>query len=318
MKPSRLLLVLRFLTEQTDEQHTVSIKDINEYLEPYGLAADRKTIMDCIRQLQDSGENVIVRRSTNNRYCIGQRKFSDAEAKLLVDAVQSSKFISVKKSKELIGKISDLVGTHKGEILQRQLYVDKHQKADNPELMRIVDELQKAIQQKVKVAFQYYEYDGNMKKILRHSGEKYCVSPYVMVWNNDLYYLIGFNESRELVQKFRIDRIVRLNLLSDRIIRKPTGFKIEDFFTKEFSMMNGESCVVTLLCEDPLMNSIVDRYGTKVKIGRVDDNHFTAEVEVSLSGNFYGWVLASEGAMKIVNPQKAVAGLKAIVENYSD
>ena len=191
---TRELLILKYLLDQTDENHFVTIADINDYLAYHNLIGDRKTITDCIQELQSVGYDIQCVRSTQNRYYINKRDFSLAEVKLLVDAIQSSHFIPTGESQKMIEKLAGLVGEHKGEILKRQLYIESRSKADTLGLTQSVEIIHEAITREQKISFQYFDYNPNKEKVLRYDGWTYSLSPYVLVWNNDQYYIVGYSD----------------------------------------------------------------------------------------------------------------------------
>ena len=213
---------------------------------------------------------------------------------MLIDAVQSSRFITKRKSKELINKLSAFVAPNQASVLKRHLYVDSRNKADNEAIYIIADSIQSAIIENKKIRFQYFDYCVDGTQVLRHGGAKYLVSPFDLIWSNDAYYLAGLHEKKGIVAKFRVDRIKNLEITTDRATSKPNDYSVAEFFSHEFSMLDGEDCNVTLLCENVLMNSIVDRFGSNIKTTIVDRNHFTVTVPVDLSSIFYSWVFASE------------------------
>ena len=311
----RSLFILKYLTEQTDEKHLATITNINEYLRQYDLDANRETISDCIKELQDVGYDIFCVRSTQNQYYMRERPFSLAEVKLLVDAVQSSRFISEEQSLELVSKLADLVGSHKGEILKRHLYIESRAKTDNTGIMEYVDKIHQAITDNRKIKFKYFEYNANKEKVLRYDGYTYTLSPCVLVWNNDMYYVVGVYKDKEGFAKFRVDRI---KAFSKKTFcpHNPKVISLNGQSEKEFSMMNGETCEVELLCENKLMSSIIDKFGDDVKTESVDEAHFKAIVDVDLSGNFYGWVFASKGKMRIIAPERVKDEFQSIVDAY--
>lgn len=311
---NRLLLVLRYLWENTDDSNPASIADIIEYLSDYGITVNRKPVANDIDALIDFGFDIIKVRKTQNQYFFATRHFEAPEVKMLIDAVQSSRFITPRKSKALIKKLASFVAPNQTAVLKRHLYVDSRNKSINENIYIITDSIQTAITTKKKIRFQYFDYDTSVKQVLRHDGEYYLVTPYDLIWSNDTYYLACFHETKEIVAKFRVDRIKNLEIVDLPSRPKPSGYNVAEFFTHEFSMFDGEDCEVTLLCENALMNSIVDRFGNKVKTVTVDDTHFKVTVTVDLSSIFYGWVFASEGRMKILSPQKAVDGFQQILE----
>lgn len=313
---NRLVFILKYLLEHTDEDHYATISDINEFLRIQQLDGDRETIAACVCELQEIGYQIECIHSTQNRYYIKQRDFSLPEVKLLVDAVQSSRFIPQEKSRELVEKLAALMGEHQGDILKRQLYVESRFKTDNLDIIETVEKVHQAIAANKKVAFQYFDYNLQKERILKFDGWQYKLSPYVLVWNNDQYYLVGYFEKYEKITKFRLDRITNLEIVGEEIIPQPEGFSIADFFEKEFSMLAGEHCKVELLCENKLMGSLIDKFGTDFHVEAIDENYFKATVEVALSGTFFGWVLASKGAMKIVSPESVVVEFNRIIELY--
>ena len=312
----RSLFILKFLTEQTDENHLATITNINEYLRQYDLDANRETLSDCIKELQEVGYGIFCVRSTQNQYYMRERRFNLAEIKLLVDAVQSSRFISEEQSLELVSKLADLISSHKRDILKRHLYIESRAKTDHSGIIEYVDKIHQAITENRKIKFKYFEYNANKEKVLRYDGYTYSLSPCVLVWNNDMYYVVGIYKDKEGFAKFRIDRMCELEITDEQGSDLPTNLDMSDFFEKEFSMMNGETCEVELLCENKLMSSIVDKFGMDVKTEIVDNEHFKAIVDVNLSGNFYGWVFASKGKMQILAPDRARDEFQGVVDKY--
>ena len=198
------------------------------------------------------------------------------------------------------------------------LYIDSRVKAVNESVYISVDRIQTAIAERKKIAFRYFDYSPAKERVHRNGGKVYSVSPYALLWNNDTYYLVGFHEHRQQIAKFRVDRIDGLELTQQSSVKKPRGFNVTEYFSQEFSMLTGKTCHVTLLCENALMNSIIDRFGEDVPTQIVDENHFTVEATVDLSSNFYGWVFASAGKMRIVEPQEAVDGFFRMLESFSE
>ena len=312
----RALFILKYLLEQSDESHLVTIANINKYLRQHDLDANRETISDCIKELQEVGYDILCVRSTQNQYYMRERTFSLAEVKLLVDAVQSSRFISEEQSLELISKLADLVGSHKGEILKRHLYIESRAKTDNDGIMECVNMIHQAIIDNKKIKFKYYEYNASKEKVLRYDGYTYTLSPCALVWYNDMYYVVGAYKDKEGFSKFRVDRMCEFEMTEEQGTDIRKCLDMSDFFEREFSMMNGETCGVELLCENKLMGSIVDKFGIDVKTEIVDDEHFKAIVDVNLSGNFYGWVFASKGKMQILAPDWVRENFQGIINTY--
>ena len=303
----RLLFLLELLNRETDEEHPITVAEIISRLNAEGFTATRKTVAKDIDTLQAHGADVICNKSRQNQYFIGDREFELPELTLLVDAVQAAKFISVKQSRTLIEKLSALTSIHNADKLNRQLYVEKQVKSVNERLFYTVDILQTAIQAKRQISFHYFEYTAEKKKVLKHGGQVYKFSPYALLWNNDSYYALGYSESHGKVVKFRVDRMAAPKPVDIPAVPKPKDFRVEEYAKSVFLMFDDEIRTVTLRCENTLMKSIIDRFGTKVKTAVADDKHFTAEVEVSVSPTFFGWVVGFGGKMEIIAPSDVSA-----------
>ncbi len=301
---NRLLLVLEYLWKYTDETHVVTIKELESYLAGKGIHANRKTLTQDLRTLEDFGLDVVCNRSVQNRYFLATRVFDYTEVRLLIDAVQSSRFITPRKSQALVKKLSSFVSEAQQLDVDQQLYVDGAVKAANESIYRCVDVIQTAIAEKKKIRFRYFEYDENKTKQLRYDGEPYLVSPYLLVWNNDRYYVVGYYERRGFVTRFRLDKMLDPEVLDEAQIITEKAYDPGEFFSREFSMVDGDKCTVELLCENDLMDSVIDHFGKDVLTRIADDAHFIVTTEVELSNMFYAWVFASCGSMRILSPKK--------------
>ena len=302
---SRALYIFKYLWDHTDEEHPATTADIIQYLASIGISTTRKTVAEDAAELQNSGFDVICNRSRQNEFFIGSRHMELAELKMLVDAVQAAKFISPKKSKELIGKVTELASPYQSDTLKRSLFVDDKVKTSNESVYYAVDTLHEAIQKQKTVAFRYIEYTPQKKRAYKHGGQVYLLSPYDMVWNSDAYYVFGFSESHGKVVKFRVDRMHRPALSEQPYRPKPQGCNISEYCRQVFSMYDGSACTVELKCENSLMDDIVDRFGEQVRTKRYDAGHFVAEAEVSVSPTFYAWVFTYSGQIEILSPEPA-------------
>ncbi len=299
---NRALYIFKYLWDHTDEEHPATTADIIQYLASIGISTTRKTVAEDAAELQNSGFDVICNRSRQNEFFIGSRHLELAELKLLVDAVQAAKFISPKKSKELIGKVTELASPYQSDALKRSLFVDGKVKTSNESVYYAVDTLHEAIQKQKTVAFRYIEYTPQKKKAYKHGGQVYLLSPYDMVWCNDAYYVCGFSERHGKVVTFRIDRMHRPALSEQPYHPKPEGYNISEYCRQVFSMYDGARCTVKLKCENDLMDDIIDRFGEQVQTAIFDSDHFTATVEVSVSPTFYAWIFTYGGQIEILSP----------------
>ena len=313
---NRTLIIFKYLWETTDESHPASLADISAFLKQHEITADPRTLRKDIEQLIEFGVDIVKDRRVQHLYHVASRHFEAPEVKLLIDAVQSARFITTRKSKALVKRLSSFVAHGDTALLNRHLYIDSRFKATNESIYLNVDRIQTPITERKKISFCYFDYSPSKEHLLRHSGQVYSVSPFAMLWNNDTYYLVGFHDHRQQISKFRVDRIVQMEVTAETAVKKPKDFDVSEFFTQEFSMLNGKECAVTLLCENVLMNSIIDRFGEDVPVQTVDADRFSVQVTVDLSGNFYGWVFSSAGKMRITEPQEAVEGFHKVMENF--
>lgn len=315
---NRTLLVLKYIWEHSDEEHQVTAKDILSYLEENGISTIPRRVKADVELLRDFGFDVEIVHSTQNRYYMYERNFELAELKLLIDAVQSAKFITNKKSKKLIKKLSVFASEWQQNGLKRQLYIDKRVKTENEGSYYSVDSIHAAIQKKKKLTFKYLEFAPDKTKREKHNGQVYVLSPFALVWNDDCYYVIGHSEApnHNKIVKFRVDRMKNLTITDDIALRKPKNFDVEDYFKQIFSMYDGEEYEIELLCDNELMKHIIDRFGENVYTMQTDNKHFTAKVPVSLSPTFYGWVFSFSGKMNIINPKVAVDGFENMLNKF--
>ena len=232
----RLLLVQKLLYETTDEQHPLNTFEILDYLQEQGIVTNRKTLKGDIDLMVECGMDIITVQSKPNRYFWGARNFEQAELKLLIDAVSSSRFITLKKSKDLCRKIMALSSTSGKKELKRNIYATNRIKSKNESLLYIVDTVNEAIIRKKQITFQYTEYAPDKKKILRNDGEIYTLSPYALFWNEDFYYVVGHSEKHDNISSFRADRICHIELSEEDAAKKPAGFVLDRYSRQIFEM----------------------------------------------------------------------------------
>lgn len=252
------------------------------------------------------GCDIVVVKSSPNKYFWGERTFEIPELKMLLDAVSSARFIAETKSKQLTKKIMSLAGIQQREQLKRHVRAIGKTKADNKGLYYIIDTITEAINRKKKISFQYTEYNGRKEKILRNDGEVYILSPYVLYWNEDYYYVLGYSDKRETVTAFRIDRMKTPKIMEEDAVPKPEGFDVSAYSNKVFQLFSGEETTVELECDTSLMKYVIDRFGIDVETEELSEEKFLAKVPVDLSPTFYGWVFQFGGGIRIIGPEEAV------------
>ncbi len=301
----RMLRILELLRTETDAEHSLSTVQIEQALrERWGLEAYRITIQKDIAALCAAGYEIETIRSTQNRYYMSARLFELPELKLLVDAVESSKFITERKSRVLTEKLTTLASQSEAGQLRRNISIADRIKAGNEQVYYIMDALNDAINARRKVRFYYFEYDGKKRRRLKNGGEPYVLSPYTLTWNGDFYYVVGFSDKHGKLATFRVDRIHETPvILPDKAVPKPKQYSIGDFAEKAFQLFDSEHAQVELLCEDAMMNTVLDHFGGKVRTQKADEGHFTFTAEVSVSPTFFAWVFEFGGKIKILGPQ---------------
>lgn len=302
----RPLYLAKILYEMTDEEHYLTTAQLIDILkEKYDINAHRQTIKTEIELLRQFGMEIQEVKSTQNRYNVCSRDFDNSELKLLIDAVQSSKFITSAKGKKLVKKLSSLASDYDAEKLKRNIYCERRVRSGNEKIMIIVDAINTAINIGKQISFTYFQYDINKKKQLRHEGKPYIVTPLHLVWNGDHYYIVAVNEEGEL-RTFRVDRISkRPRLLDADAISSPDGFDIDDYINSTFRMFNAEHVDVELLCDNDVIDSIIDRFGEEIEITETDDDKFITIVNVATSHIFYSWIFGFGGKVKILEPESA-------------
>ena len=303
----RILRILELLRTETDQDHPITIVEIVKLLnERWNLNAHRITVQKDIASLMDAGYPIEAVRSTQNRYYMTEQLFELPELKLLIDAVESGKFITEKKSRELTEKLTSLAVRSDRESLKRNISISDRVKTGNEQLYYIMDVLNEAINRKRKVSFLYFEYHAGKKKKLRNEGEPYILSPYTLTWNGDFYYVVGWSDKHEKIATFRVDRIYGVpEILEEKAVQKPKQYSIGDFAEKAFQMFDRDHATVELLCVNEAMNTVIDHFGTKIRTEQTDEDHFRFKAEVSLSPVFFAWVFQFGGMIKIVGPQEA-------------
>ena len=303
----RALYLCKILYELTDEDHPLStVELINLMKARYGLDVYRTTISSDIELLCKFGIDVNTIKTTQNKYYVGSRKFELPEVKLLIDAVESSKFITEKKSEVLVAKLTSLASEHQAKQLKRNLCNANRIKPDNEMIYYIVDAINEAINLGKKISFFYYEYNVKKEKKLKNGGKPYVFSPYSLIWNGDFYYVVGYSDKHKDVCVFRVDRILKAPIiLKDEMVQKPYDFNISDYAKTVFQMYGSEACEVTLRCENNLMKYIIERFGEGVQTAAYDMTSFRAIVNVELSPTFYSWVFTFGGKVQIISPVKA-------------
>ena len=313
----KLIYIIKYLLENTDENHKVTMPQILAYLEANEITAERKSIYDDIDAIQELGIDVQKEKVGRNfYYYVVDRDFEMAELKLLVDAIQSSKFITEKKSQELIKKLGTLVSVHEAKQLKRQVYVAGRAKAINENIFYNVDAIHKAIEENKKVRFQYFQWNTKKEMELRKNGDWYEVSPWALMWEDENYYLVAFDRVAGKIKHYRVDKMLKMSSMdSDREGREIfEQSNVSEYTRKNFGMFAGEEETVKLEVRNGLVGVILDRFGTDTMIIPADKEHFRVNVRVSVSNQFFGWIFGLGDGIKILGPENVKMKMKEEIE----
>ena len=309
----KLLYLLKILTEQSDEEHCMSAQALIDALGVYDIKAERKSIYDDIAQLIDFGYDIVlVKAKSGGGYYLAGREFELAELKLLVETVQASRFLTLKKSRELIAKIEKLASKAEAGQLQRQVYVANRIKTANESIYYIVDDIHRAIQNNEQISFQYLEWNLNKELVPRKDGKIYRISPWALTCKDENYYLIAHENESDSIKHFRVDKMGHIRVLTG-VAREGAElfdrFDIAAYANKTFGMYGGKEEIVTLEFENRFIGVVLDRFGKEIPVRPRDEQHFSVRVQVALSGQFFGWLTGLGTGAKITAPA-------AVVEEY--
>ena len=326
----KLLYIMKFFSEKTDDDYGVTVQDIIDYLAEYDIAAERKSIYSEIECLRDFGFDIVKSKVGKiTLFSLVSRDFTTEELKLLIDAVQCSKFITLKKSRELIHKIERLTSENQAKELHRQVIVANRVKNSNEEIYRNIDSINRAINKKRKIGFYYTNWTVSrtgakkLVKVRRHNGMRYMLSPKALTWDDENYYMIAYDKDADMLKHFRVDKMEDISVED---VRADSSKAVDKFdlavYTKQvFGMYGGDTVNVRMRFDDSLIGVVVDRFSDKVFIQPHSDGTFTMSAEVMLSPQFYGWLFSFGDKARIVSPKVAKEGfcdyLRSVGELYN-
>lgn len=298
----KILYLYKILFEYTDEEHGLTMPQLIAKLEQNGIFAARKALYEDIEALKVFGADIVYEKGKNAGYKIVSRDFELPELKLLADAVSSSRFLTEKKSNELIKKLETLTSVYQGKQIQRQLYVSNRIKSVNELIYLNVDAINRAITEHKQIAFKYFDYDVKKQKKYR-DGIRIC-SPYALAWEDERYYLIAYYKKYNGVSNFRVDRMEKVEVLEEKGEIIPDDFNLTDYLNSAFSMFSGKSEQVKLRFDNSLVGSAIDRFGKSIVICPDDDKHFTVTVQINTEcpDPFFGWLFQFGTKVQIVSP----------------
>lgn len=300
----KLLYIIKLLSESSDENHPVSTADIINYLEANDIHSERKSIYDDIRNLIDFGYDIIqVHSRLGGGYYMASRDFELAELKLLVDAVQSSKFITSRKSRALIKKLELLAGKFDAGKLQRQVYVGNRVKTENESIYYNIDSIHTGIQENKQISFDYLEWNLKKELVPREGGKK-IVSPWALIWRDENYYLAAYDEKDEILKHYRVDKMGSVEVLKEDRKGLEQFEKIDPavYSNQTFGMFGGREEIVTLQFPNRLIGVVLDRFGKDAEVRPMTDRVFRIRAKVNVSGQFFGWLAGIGREAVVISP----------------
>ena len=314
----KLLYLQKILLEETDDAHCIALPELIRALQELGIAAERKSLYTDLEALRQFGLDVEFRRGKNGGYYIAERPFQLPELKLLVDSVQASRFITQRKSSELIRKIESLASVHEAKQLHRQVYAASRVKTMNESIYYNVDKIYVAISNKTQITFRYFAYTVKKEKRYRHGGLRYQVSPFALSWDNENYYMLAFDRAAQKLKHYRVDKMESIAVTRQKQEGAEVFQKIDmaAYSQRVFSMYGGEDVLVRLRFAARLIGVVMDRFGKDVRVfpvpsGTEEPKWFEISVHVELSPQFYGWMASFGGEAQVLAPEKAVNGMQA-------
>ena len=317
----KLYHIIEYFKKYTDEEHTVSVSELIDYLSGLGITAERKSIYRDIQAMEELGYEIIQVHDKRFTYYLAEREFETAELRMLVDAVAASRFITKKKSSELIKKLETLTNVHNAKRLNAQVFVANRIKASNESIYYNVDAIHNAIADNSRITFLYFDWDKSKHRVYRHDGKVYDVSPWALVWNNENYYLVAYDASAGELRHYRVDRMMSI-AETNKPRQGREAYRDADtaqYTRKFFGMYDGDITEITLNCSESITNAVVDMFGTDVKFEpQPDGKTFNVTVEVAVSPVFLSWVFMLGDKIKIVSPNSVRTQLVSMAESVVD
>lgn len=309
---------MQIMLEKTDDEHGLTMPQIMAELEKYDVTAERKSIYADFADMSEKFGVEIIKEQVGREtyYHVGSREFELAEVKLLIDAIQSSKFITKKKSKDLIDKIKKFASTHQAKQLQRQVFINDRVKTMNESVYYNVDDIHNALNENKKIQFKYYRWNINKELEPRHDGDWIVVSPWALTWDDENYYLVAFDDSDNKIKHYRVDKMMKISVVDEKRAGKNEfkNFDMAAYSKATFGMYHGTKTKVKIEFANHMCGVFIDRFGKDISLVPVDDDHSTVAVDVNVSPQFFGWIFGLGSDVRIVGPEEVVEELRAAAE----
>lgn len=310
----KLLKLLEMLRQNTDEQHPMPTSSIISSLAQMEITCDRRTLAQDIATLSDLGYEIMTTTVGHEKaYYVEDRNFSIPELKILIDAVHASSFITEKKSEELINKIASLAGSHRAEVLKRNMVCFNTRKHSNERIFYNVNDLEDAILRQKKVLFRYFDLNENGERVYRRDGHRYVVEPIALVFNEDNYYLTCYSSRHDSTSNYRIDRMDSVEAIDEDCSEKAIALRdqVATYTEQAFKMFGGQIEDIILEFDRSLIGVVYDRFGEGTKMMTTSETKCIASVKVQISPVFWGWLFQFGSKMKIISPERVVEDCKS-------
>ncbi len=317
----KLLYLQKILLEKTDDTQAITLDEIIKELEKYGISSERKSIYNDLSCLRQYGMEIEKKQEGKMTYYrLLSRPFQLAELKLMVDSVQSSRFITLQKSKELIKKLENFASVYEAKQLERQVFVTERPKTINESIYRNVDQIHTAINENSGIEFQYFQWNVKKEMKKKKDGAFYRVSPWALSWDNENYYLIAYDSEEKKIKHFRVDKMLNISLTRRRREGQACFREIDMalYSNKLFGMFGGKEQTVTLQCHNDKAGIIIDRFGQEVNLRKADEEHFTVNIKVAVSSQFLAWVMALGDQVTITAPKEVVEQMRAEIGRLAE
>ena len=311
--------LMKIMAEKTDDEHSLTMPQILEELEKYEVSAERKSIYEDFKDMSNFGIEVIKeQKGRETFYHIAGREFELAEVKLLIDAVQSAKFITQKKSKSLISKVKNFVSEHQAKQLQRQIVINDRVKTMNESVYYNVDDIHTAINQNRKIKFKYYKWDIDKKLVERHGGSYFVVSPWALLWDDENYYMIAFDDWDNKIKHYRVDKMMYIEVGNDERAGKEEfkNFDMAKYSKATFGMYHGEKTKVCIKFANHMCGVFIDRFGKDTLFRKIDEKHSELIADINVSPQFFGWIFSLGNDVEIVSPKEVVNELREYTKKF--
>ncbi len=317
----KMMYLAKIFRDYTDEEHALTMEEIIAHLKESDISAERKQLYEDIRELKRFGLDIISRKEGRKvYYFLGSREFELAEVKLIIDSVQAAKFISARKSKQLIKKLTGLMSEPQAKEFRRQILLSGRVKTMNESVYYAVDLVHTAIGRNRQIAFQYTQWNLQKKMEPRHKGLIYHVSPWYLIWDDEYYYLVAYDSDAEKIKHFRLDKMIRLSILE----KKREGqealkeYDASAYSKQHFGMFGGQKRRVILHCENSFIGIIIDRFGQEVEIYPSGEDHFEAHVDVVISDQFFGWLVSLGRGVRLIAPESVRKDFLDLIRSLDD